>query len=259
MTSDMSVQTSTPRPGVRLVCIHRPDRRNAVDAATADALRLAFEDFDRDESLAVAVLAGSGGTFCAGADLKALAEGEPRPLREQGPGPMGPTRLCLGKPVIAAIEGHAVAGGLELAIWCDLRVAAAGATLGVFCRRFGVPLVDGGTVRLPRLIGHGRAMDMILSGRAVGAEEALRWGLVDRLVPDGQALDAALDWAAELGRLPQRCLRSDRLSAIGQWDLDSEAALRQELRLGRATLESGETLAGAARFAAGAGRHGRQA
>ncbi|WP_395703916.1 crotonase/enoyl-CoA hydratase family protein [Aquabacterium sp.] len=254
--SSNTVLIDTPSPEVWCITLNRPERRNAVDSATAAALLAAFEAFDRDERAAVAVFAGSGGHFCAGADLKALAAGDRPGLSEEGPGPMGPTRRLMSKPVIAAIEGFAVAGGLELAIWCDLRVAAASAQLGVFCRRFGVPLVDLGTVRLPRLIGHGRAMDMILTGRAVDAEEALRWGLVDRVVPDGQAQAAAIALAQDLARLPQRCLRNDRLSAIRQWDLDSDAAMRFELRQGQDTLASGETAGGAARFTAGAGRHG---
>ncbi len=251
-----TVLVDTSSPEVWCITLNRPERRNAVDSATAAALLEAFEAFDRDARAAVAVFTGSGGHFCAGADLKAITEGDRRALSEEGPGPMGPTRLQLHKPVIAAIEGFAVAGGLELAIWCDLRVVGASAQLGVFCRRFGVPLVDLGTVRLPRLVGHGRAMDMILTGRAVGSDEALRWGLVDRVVPDGQARDAAIALAQDLARLPQRCLRNDRLSAIRQWDLDSDAAMRFELRQGQDTLASGETAVGAARFTAGAGRHG---
>lgn len=254
----MSVLVQRLSPAVTGITIDRPERRNAVDAGTAAELFAAFAAFDADAEAAVAVLSGSGGTFCAGADLKALADGEPpNRVAEDGPGPMGPTRMRLGKPVIAAIEGHAVAGGLELAIWADLRVAADSAQLGVFCRRFGVPLVDGGTVRLPRLIGHGRAMDLILTGRAVAADEALRIGLVDRVVPHGTALAAAIELAEQLARLPQRCLRNDRLSALHQWDLDTDDALRFELRQGLDTLASGETLAGATRFQAGAGRHGQ--
>ncbi|MBI3369853.1 MAG: crotonase/enoyl-CoA hydratase family protein [Burkholderiales bacterium] len=252
----MSILVSNPAPGITSIVIDRPEHRNAVDAATAAALLAAFEAFDRDPAMAVAVFSGSGGTFCAGADLKAVASGELAPIREDGPGPMGPTRLQLSKPVIAAVEGHAVAGGLELAIWADMRVAAQGARFGVYCRRFGVPLVDLGTIRLPRLIGHGRAMDMILTGRTVDADEALRFGLVDRVVPDGSALAAALELAEQLAKLPQRCLRNDRLSAIRQWDLPTDEAMRFELRQGLDTLASGETVAGASRFNAGAGRHG---
>ena len=244
------------RGAVRVVSIDRPERRNAVDAATARGLLEAFEEFDAAEALSVAVLTGTGGYFCAGADLKALSTGDRRPVADDGPGPMGPTRLRLSKPVIAAIEGPAVAGGLELALWCDLRVAAADAVLGVYCRRFGVPLVDLGTIRLPRLIGHSRAIDLILTGRGVDGVEAERIGLVNRVVPPGTALAAAVELAAELAALPQRCLRNDRRSAIEQWDLDETAAMINEAALGRDTIESGETQAGAARFAAGAGRHG---
>jgi enoyl-CoA hydratase len=242
---------------VRVVTICRPERRNAVDPATAAALLEAFLAFEADDEASVAVLTGAGRTFCAGADLKALAEGELRPVREEGPGPMGPTRLTLSKPVVAAIEGHAVAGGLELALWCDLRVAASDAVLGVYCRRFGVPLVDGGTVRLPRLVGQSRALDLVLTGRAVGGEEALAMGLVNRLAPPGGALEATLELAAELAAFPQACLRNDRRSLLGQWAFDEDRALAAEARLGQATIASGETAAGARRFAAGAGRHGR--
>ncbi len=241
---------------VRVVTIDRPERRNAVDSVTATALREAFESFDADDSLSVAVLTGAGGYFCAGADLTALAEGDRRPVSDDGPGPMGPTRLQVDKPVIAAIEGYAVAGGLELALWCDLRVAASDAVLGVFCRRFGVPLVDRGTINLPRLIGHSRAIDLILTGRGVDGVEAERIGLVNRVAEPGGALAAAVELAHELAALPQQCMRNDRRSAIEQWDLDLEAATAREAQLGRATIESGETLAGAARFRDGAGRHG---
>jgi enoyl-CoA hydratase len=244
---------------VRVVSIERPEVRNAVDRPTAAALVEAFGAFDADPSCAVAVLTGAGGTFCAGADLKALAAGEGNRVREAGDGPMGPTRMRLAKPVIAAIEGHAVAGGLELALWCDLRVAARDATLGVFCRRFGVPLVDLGTVRLPRLIGHSRAMDLILTGRAVGGPEALEIGLVNRLADPGGALGAAVELAGELAALPQVCLRHDRLSALEQWDLSEGQALVNETRHGLASIASGEAAAGAARFSGGAGRHGERA
>lgn len=242
--------------GVRVVTIDRPERRNAVDAASAARLLDAFRSFDDDDSLSVAVLTGAGGYFCAGADLKALLAGDRRPVGDDGPGPMGPTRLRLGKPVIAAIEGPAVAGGLELALWCDLRVAARDATLGVYCRRFGVPLVDLGTVRLPRLIGHSRAIDLILTGRGIDGVEAERTGLVNRVVEPGQALAAAVALARELAALPQVCMRNDRLSALEQWDLDEGAALVNEAARGRATIDSGETRDGASRFASGAGRHG---
>jgi len=241
---------------VSVVTIDRPARRNAVDGPAAAALAGAFREFDRDEAASVAVLTGAGGAFCAGADLKAIAAGQPPRVAEDGDGPMGPTRLRLSKPVIAAIEGPAVAGGLELALWCDLRVAAEGAVLGVFCRRLGVPLMDLGTVRLPRLIGHGRAMDLLLTGREVGAAEALAIGLVDRVVPDGSARRRAVELAGELAALPQACLRNDRLSAIEQWGLPEPEAMANEFRRGLATLASGETVAGAGRFAAGEGRHG---
>ncbi len=233
---------------VLVVTINRPHRRNAVDAETAVALFSAFEAFDGDPSLDVAVLTGAGGSFCAGADLKALNAGEPRPVLPDGPGPMGPTRLRLGKPVIAAIEGHAVAGGLELALWCDLRIAATTAVLGVLCRQVGVPLVDLGTIRLPRLIGHSRAMDLILTGRGVDGVEAERFGLVNRVVPTGTALPAAVALAHELSALPQTCLRHDRLSAIESWELDEAAATRNEVRHGLLSLASGEAAEGAARF-----------
>ena len=243
---------------VRVVTIDRPEVRNAVDGATAAARVDAFRAFDGDPSSAVAVLTGSGGTFCSGADLKAVAAGSGNRVTEDGDGPMGPTRLRLTKPVLAAIEGHAVAGGLELALWCDLRVAASDATLGVFCRRFGVPLVDLGTVRLPRLIGHSRAIDLILTGRAVGGEEALAIGLVNRVTEPGGALGAAVALAHELAALPQICLRHDRLSAIEQWDLSEPQATVNEIRHGLASIASGEAAAGATRFTGGAGRHGER-
>jgi enoyl-CoA hydratase len=247
----------TGRDGaVLVVTLNRPEVRNAVDGATAEALTEALLRYDRDDTLSVAVLTGAGGTFCAGADLKAIAAGERRRLTEGAPAPLGPTRLLLGKPVLAAVEGHAVAGGLELALWCDLRVAAEDAVFGVFCRRFGVPLLDLGTVRLPRLIGHSHAMDLILTGRGVQGEEAARMGLANRLVPKGEALDAAVRLAHELAGFPQRCLRSDRLSAYEQWSLADEDALRNELRRGIEVVRSGESAAGATRFAGGQGRHG---
>jgi enoyl-CoA hydratase len=241
---------------VTAVAIDRPEVRNAVDGPTAAALRQAFATFDADPESAVAVLTGTGGTFCAGADLQALAGGERRPVPLEGPGPMGPTRVTLTKPVVAAVEGHAVAGGLELALWCDLRVVAEDAVFGVYCRRFGVPLVDLGTVRLPRMIGHSRAMDLILTGRPVPAREAEAIGLANRVVPSGRALEAALELAAELAALPQQCLRSDRLSALEQWGLDEEDAAVNEARRGRQVIAGGEPLAGARRFAAGVGRGG---
>ena len=241
---------------VTVVTIDRPEVRNAVDSVTAARLRDAFSEFEADRSAHVAVLTGHGGHFCAGADLKALAGGDRRPVPDAGPGPMGPTRTTLSKPVIAAVEGYAVAGGLELALWCDLRVAAETAVFGVFCRRFGVPLVDLGTVRLPRLIGHARAMDLILTGRAVEGPEALAIGLANRLTPPGRSLETAVELARELAALPQACLRSDRLSALEQWGLTEEAAAVNEARRGRQVIESGESLAGARRFAGGAGRGG---
>lgn len=242
---------------VRVVTIERPERRNAVDRETAAALAEAFRAFDADDALSVAVLTGAGGTFCAGADLQAVAEGRGNRVTQDGDGPMGVTRLRLGKPVVAAIEGYAVAGGLEVALWCDLRVAARDAVLGVYCRRFGVPLVDLGTVRLPRLIGHSHAMDLILTGRGVEGDEALGMGLVNRLSEPGRALADAVRLAGELAAFPQRCLRGDRLSALEQWGLDEAEATQNELRHGLATIESGETREGATRFRDGAGRHGR--
>lgn len=239
-----------------IVTIDRPEVRNAVDRETAAALASAFRMFDNDRSLAVAVLTGANGTFCAGADLKAVATGSGNRTASTGDGPMGPTRMRLSKPVIAAVEGFAVAGGLELSLWCDMRVAAEDAVFGVYCRRWGVPLVDGGTVRLPRLIGESHAMDMILTGRGVSGEEARMMGLANRIVPKGQALAAAKELAAQLAAFPQRCLRSDRLSALEQWDGSFEDAMKNETTRGREVIESGETQEGAARFAAGAGRHG---
>ena len=252
----MSVRVDKRGP-VTTVILDRPHARNAVDGPTALALFDAFETFERDDTASVAVLWGAGGTFCAGADLKAIGTPDSNPTHSSGPGPMGPTRMVLSKPVIAAVSGYAVAGGLELALWCDMRVAEEDAVFGVFCRRWGVPLIDGGTVRLPRLIGHSRAMDMILTGRAVGAAEALSFGLANRMVPRGQARAAAEDLAADLAALPQQCLRSDRLSAIGQWGLTEQDAMAAEFTsLGRV---SAEAVSGARRFADGAGRHGAPA
>ena len=239
-----------------IVTIDRPDVRNAVDRETAKALATAFRTFEEDETLAVAILTGANGTFCAGADLKAVATGGGNRTAPEGDGPMGPSRMRLGKPVLAAVEGFAVAGGLELALWCDMRVAAEDAVFGVYCRRWGVPLVDGGTVRLPRLIGESHAMDLILTGRGVSGEEARTMGLANRIVPSGGALAAAKELALQLAAFPQRCLRSDRLSALEQWDLEFDAALANETRRGLEVINSGETRAGAERFAAGAGRHG---
>jgi enoyl-CoA hydratase len=246
----MSVRIEQDGP-VATVIIDRPEARNAVDRATADALAEAFRAFDADGDASVAVLYGEGGTFCAGADLNAMDNR----IEDDGDGPMGPTRMRLSKPVVAAIEGYAVAGGLELAAWCDLRVAADDAVLGVFCRRWGVPLIDGGTVRLPRLIGASRAMDLILTGRPVPAHEAERIGLVNRVVPTGTARAAAESLARELAQFPQQCLRNDRASALGPEGLDEAEAMQRELALGRDSLQSG-ALDGAARFAAGEGRHG---
>lgn len=251
----MSVTTER-RDAVFVVTIDRAEARNAVDRPTAEALADAFRQFDTDASLRVAVLTGAGGHFCAGADLKAVASGERRNrLEPEGEAPMGPSRMMLSKPVIAAVAGSAVAGGLELACWCDLRVVERSAVFGVFCRRWGVPLIDGGTVRLPRLIGASRAMDMILTGRAVGAEEALAWGLANRVVEDGDALDAALALAEQLAAFPQDCLRHDRASAIEQWSLDGERALANEFAHGMCSIE--QAARGAARFVGGAGRGGR--
>ncbi len=240
-----------------MVTIDRPAVRNAVDAATAAALANAFREFDAAEDSAVAILTGAGGTFCAGYDLKSIASGRKAPLSEEGDGPMGPTRMLLGKPVIAAVEGHAVAGGLELALWCDLRVAAEDAVFGVYCRRFGVPLVDLGTVRLPHLIGHSRALDLILTGRGVCGQEALNMGLANRLTATGKALDGAIELAEALCRFPQACMRSDRLSSYEQWSLPYDAAMRNEIRRGQSVLATGETISGAQRFSTGQGRHGR--
>ncbi len=241
---------------VLTVTIDRSEVRNAVDPETARALEAAFRDFDARDELAVAVLTGGGGNFCAGFDLKALAGGARYAVGETGAGPMGPTRMVLRKPVIAAIEGYAVAGGLELALWCDLRVASRDATLGVFNRRFGVPLIDLGTVRMPRLIGQGRALDLILTGRPVKAEEALRIGLVERVVEVGGALAEAQKLAREIATFPQAALRGDRWSVLNQWSLDLDEARLAEYREGMAAMRSGQALEGAKRFAEGSGRHG---
>jgi enoyl-CoA hydratase len=258
MGAEPAAVTVTHDGPVTTVTLSRPARRNAVDGATALALADAFRAFDADPAAAVAVLHGAGGVFCAGADLTAVGTERGNRVADDGDGPMGPTRMRLGKPVIAAVEGHAVAGGLELALWCDLRVASETAVFGVFCRRWGVPLIDGGTVRLPRVVGAGRAMDMILTGRPVDAAEALAMGLADRVVPAGEALAAAQALAGQLAELPQTCLRHDRLSALEQWGLDEEAAMAQEFAHGRISLAS-DALEGAARFAEGAGRHGTPA
>jgi enoyl-CoA hydratase len=241
---------------VTTVILSRPGRRNAVDRATAVQLAEAFRAFDADPDAHVAVFFGEGGNFCAGADLKAVAENGGNVVRVDGDGPMGPSRMKLAKPVIAAVSGYAVAGGLELACWCDMRVAEKSAVFGVFCRRWGVPLVDGGTVRLPRLIGQGRAMDMILTGRPVGADEALRIGLCDRVVEDGAARQEAEALAKKIAAFPQLCMRADRASAYTQWDADFDSAMRVETEGGLEVIQSGETVSGAMKFAAGAGRHG---
>ncbi len=251
----MSDPVRVERTGaVTTVIINRPEARNAVDGPTAAALYEAFEQFDADDSASVAVLWGENGTFCAGADLKAFGTPEANAVHRSGPGPMGPTRMVLSKPVIAAVSGYAVAGGLELALWCDLRVAEQDAVFGVFCRRWGVPLIDGGTIRLPRLIGHSRAMDMILTGRAVAAEEALAIGLANRVVPTGQARRHAEELAAQLAALPQQCLRSDRLSTLHQWGAPEAEAL--DFEFASIARVAAEANAGAGRFAGGAGRHG---
>lgn len=239
-----------------IITINRPHARNAVDGPTAVELATAFRQFDADENAYVAILTGAAGTFCAGADLKGVADGRGNSVRLDGDGPMGPSRMLLSKPVIAAVEGHAVAGGLELAAWCDLRVAAEDAVFGVYCRRWGVPLVDGGTIRLTRLLGTSHAMDLILTGRGVSGEEAQRMGLANRLCQTGDALQHALELAEGLAKFPQLCMRNDRLSAYQQWEHSLPDALELETRLGLEVIRSGETQAGAARFAAGKGRHG---
>jgi enoyl-CoA hydratase len=249
MIETVRVEQSGP---VTTVLLNRPDVRNAVDGPTAQALADAFRAFDADPAASVAVLAGVGPAFCAGADLKAVGTSRGNRVAPDGDGPMGPTRLVLRKPVIAAVSGHAVAGGLELALWCDLRVADETAVFGVFCRRWGVPLIDGGTVRLPRLIGQSRAMDLILTGRPVDASEALAIGLANRVVPAGQARVAAEELARQLAAFPQATMRSDRASALAQWEVADP--MGTELTLGQAVLA--DALEGAGRFAAGAGRHG---
>jgi len=242
---------------VTTVIINRPEVRNAVDGETAGLLAEAFRAFDADPESDVAVFCGAEGYFCAGADLKAVSaqEGTNR-MNPEGDGPMGPSRMLLQKPVIAAVAGPAVAGGLELALWCDMRVAEESAVFGVYCRRWGVPLVDGGTIRLPRLIGHSRALDMILTGRAVSAHEALEMGLANRVVADGTAREAAEALAREISAFPQLCMRNDRLSSYEQWGMDLPGALANEFSRGMDVVNSGETVAGATRFAGGAGRHG---
>ena len=252
----MSVHYEVEGPIV-VVTIDRPEVRNAIDGSTAKQLAESFQNFESDDALSVAVLTGADGTFCSGADLKAVSSDQNN-LRVdlEGDGPLGCTRMSLSKPVIAAVEGHAVAGGLELALWADLRVAANDAVFGVYCRRWGVPLVDGGTIRLPRLIGQSHANDMILTGRGVSGQEAFNMGLANRLCSPGMALSEAQDLAQQLAEFPQLCLRSDRRSSYEQWGMSFEDALRNETVLGRETIESGETREGATRFAQGAGRHG---
>jgi enoyl-CoA hydratase len=246
--------TTTTDGAVLTVTIDRPETRNAVDGPTAAALADAFRAFDTDDALAVAVLTGAGGTFCAGADLKAFRTEWGNRVNDDGDGPMGPSRMMLSKPVLAAVEGYAVAGGLELAIWCDLRIAARNAVFGVFCRRWGVPLIDGGTVRLPRLIGHSHALDLILTGRGVEGEEALRMGLANRLTEPGEALRTAVSLAHDLAELPQTCMRMDRRSSYEQWDLPFGAAMDNELVRGRTSMRAPDQAVD--RFVAGEGRHG---
>jgi enoyl-CoA hydratase len=256
--ADSAVQLVSDGP-IATITLHRPACRNAVDGPTADALREAFARFEADDRLRVAVFTGGGGQFCAGADLAAVADGQRRNrvmLDGSGPGPMGPTRMHFRKPVIAAVEGYAVAGGLELALMCDLRVAARSAVFGVFCRRWGVPLIDGGTVRLPRIVGQARALDLILTGRPVGADEALAMGLANRVVDDGCALAEAQALARQIAAFPQACMNADRASALAQWDWPLADALQREGAGGYAALQA-EGLAGAARFKSGAGRHGQ--
>lgn len=255
----MSIRVET-KDRVFTVIINRPAAKNAVDGPTAMALAEAFRAFEKDDAFLVAVLCGEGDTFCAGADLKAVASQDGQRMNRLAPdgdGPMGPSRMMLKKPVIAAIAGHAVAGGLELALWCDLRVMEQTAILGVFCRRFGVPLIDGGTVRLPRLIGMSHALDLILTGRPVDANEAMSMGLANRIVPHGEARKAAEKLAAQIAEFPQVCMQSDRLSAYEQWELPFEEAMHNEFKHGMETIQRGEALKGAARFSRGEGRHGK--
>jgi enoyl-CoA hydratase len=254
--SDVVVDDRGP---IRVITIDRPHARNAVDGPTAAELAAAFRGFEDDDGLLVAVLTGADGTFCAGADLKAISTGRGNRIEADMSldGPMGPSRMVFTKPVIAAVEGFAVAGGLELAMMCDLRVAANDAVFGVYCRRWGVPLIDGGTVRLPRMIGHSHALDLILTGRGVSGDEARMMGLVNRLTGPGEALDAAIELAEQIAAFPQGCMRSDRQSSFEQWDLSMAAAMANETKLGLKVVRSGETFDGAARFAGGEGRHGQ--
>ena len=258
MGSSATVRTNDHGP-VRVITIDRPEVRNAVDRATAAALHDAVADADADDAVSAIVLTGANGVFCAGADLKSVAEdrGPQVHLDMERQGPMGPSRMMVTTPTIAAVEGYAVAGGLELALWCDLRVAATDAIFGVYCRRWGVPLVDGGTVRLPRMIGQSHALDLIMTGRGVSGEEARMMGLANRVCAPGDALATAIDLGQQLADFPQGCLRSDRMSAYEQWELSLDDAMANETRRGRTVIDSGETRAGAARFAAGAGRHGQ--
>ena len=239
------------------IIIDNPEVKNAVDGPTAKELAVAFRNFEQDDKALVAVLWGAHGTFCAGANLKAISEGHGNRVEKNGDGPMGPTRMVLSKPVIAAVAGYAVAGGLELAVWCDMRVVEKDAVFGVFCRRFGVPLIDGGTVRLPRLIGLSRAMDMILTGRPVTSEEAYSWGLANRVVEDGKSRPEAEKLAREIAAFPITCMRNDRLSAIEQYGLDIKKALENEFEYGLKTLASGEYLKGSSAFTEGEGKHGK--
>ena len=255
----MSQVTVEHEGRVTIVTIDRPEARNAVDGPTAQLLADAFRAFEADDDHDVAVLTGAHGTFCAGADLKAISAGRGNRVTPDGDGPMGPSRMLLSKPVIAAVEGYAVAGGLELACWCDLRVAADNAVFGVFCRRWGVPLIDGGTVRLPRLIGHSHALDLILTGRGVSGAEALRMGLANRLTEPGHARAGAVRLATELAALPQRCMREDRASSYAQWGLGIDEALQVEYEHGMRVITDPAMLEGVGRFAAGAGRHGAAA
>ncbi|MEM1118906.1 MAG: crotonase/enoyl-CoA hydratase family protein [Bacteroidota bacterium] len=241
---------------ITIILINRPEVKNAVDGKTAQELANAFQAFEADNESYVAILGGLGGTFCAGADLKAVASNQGNRTEPNGDGPMGPSRMLLSKPVIAAVSGYAVAGGMELALWCDLRVMEKTAVMGIFCRRWGVPLIDGGTIRLPRLIGASRAMDLILTGRPVGAEEAVQMGLANRVVEEGDALIAAKKLAEQLCTFPQRCMRNDRMSVYEQWNLPLEDALQNEFKRGMRTINSQETVTGARRFASGKGRHG---
>ena len=249
----MSKVITEVKDSILIVSINRSQVKNAIDAETAQNLYEVFEDFDQNRALSVAILTGVGDVFCAGADLKAIATdiSKAPPLNMEGPAPLGVSRMVLSKPVIAAVEGFAVAGGLELALWCDLRVASEDAVFGVYCRRFGVPLVDGGTIRLPRLIGQSHAMDLILTGRGVSGQEAQSMGLVNRLTQKGKALELAFELAKKLSAFPQKCMRNDRLSALEQWSMNMESALKNETIKGLEVLHSGETVAGAKRFLTG--------